>query len=193
LPQNIEKQHRKEIMETNKEHEIKRKRGRPPINRTLNGNPPKYHLKAPQQDEEPKEVIIRTEQRSPSVGVVQNASMVVSDPTHIVTQRLEPRETDKPAEERMAALKELVDDFEEAKAGTPKDIRQNPMADLIPVEAIEFTNGKNTLKILLSRRHNRMYRVQIFLNDSVEIRPTTYTGFAPASTFWGFLKEITKQ
>ena len=38
-----------------------------------------------------------------------------------------------------------------------------------------------------------MYRVQVFLNNTMEIRPATYTGYAPASTFWGFLKEITKQ
>jgi hypothetical protein len=73
-----------------------------------------------------------------------------------------------------------------------KDVSQNQLADLTPVDSIEFVNGKNTLKIVLSKKHNRMYRVQVYLNNTMEIRPATYTGYAPASTFWGFLKEITK-
>jgi len=174
-------------METNKEPEVRRKRGRPPLNKSLNGMPPKYHLKAPQQPIAPKEAITPTERQSPSVEAKQSPVEAVTPATNFVT-----RATDAPVEERMAALEELKKDFEEGLVNAPRDIRQNPMADLTPVEAIEFTNGKNKLKILLSKKHNRMYRVQIFLNDSVEIRPATYTGFAPASTFWGFLKEITK-
>ena len=62
----------------------------------------------------------------------------------------------------------------------------------VPVDSIEFKQDENILKIVLSRKHNRMYRVQIFLNDSIEIRPTTYTGSAPAMGFWNLLKNSLK-
>lgn len=167
-------------METNKESEVKRKRGRPPLNKSLNGNAPKYHLKASQRVDESKAIITPTEQRSPEIEAKKN-----------------PLEVTIPATPEMKKgfddyAKSFVADVEKAKIEASKDINQNQLADLTPVDAIEFTNGKNTLKIVLSKKHNRMYRVQVFLNNTMEIRPATYTGYAPASTFWGFLKEITK-
>ena len=173
-------------METNKEPEVRRKRGRPPLNKSLNGMPPKYHLKALQQPIAPKEAITPTEQQSPSVEAKESGLEVTVPATPQMKQAFEEYHAEQ-KEVCETVCNEIKQYYE-----SPRDIRQNPMADLTPVEAIEFTNGKNKLKILLSKKHNRMYRVQIFLNDSVEIRPATYTGFAPASTFWGFLKEITK-
>lgn len=62
------------------------------------------------------------------------------------------------------------------------------------VDAINFKdeNG-NSLKIVLRERENRMYRLQIFLNDSQEIRPITFNGNSAATTFWNFLKTSLKK
>jgi hypothetical protein len=56
------------------------------------------------------------------------------------------------------------------------------------IEKLEFSNGKNTLSIRFSKRHNRMYRIQIFLNDEIEVRPVTYTGASTGCGFWKLLK-----
>ena len=63
---------------------------------------------------------------------------------------------------------------------------KNPIENSV-IESIEFLRGKDTMKIVLLKRHNRMYRIQIFLNDS-EIRPNTYTGASSAMAFWNLLK-----
>ena len=60
------------------------------------------------------------------------------------------------------------------------------------IDFLEFENGKNKLKISLFKKHNRMFRIQIFLNDHTEIRPTTYTGSSMALSFWNLLKESLK-
>lgn len=57
------------------------------------------------------------------------------------------------------------------------------------LESIDFKNGKNTLSLRFSRRFNRMYRVQIFLNNTLEIRPATFSGSATGVSFWNLLKE----
>jgi len=158
-------------METIKEPEIKRKRGRPPLNKSINGDATKYHFKALQQPIAPKEAITPTEPQSHNIGAIENGAKVVVLPTPV---NLTP----------IIGGDEVVN---------PKEVQQIPVADSTPVDSIEFVNGKNTLTVVLSKKHNRMYRVQVFLNNTMEIRPATYTGYSPASTFWGFLKEITKQ
>lgn len=60
------------------------------------------------------------------------------------------------------------------------------------LESIDFFNGKNKLSVRFSRRHNRMYRVQIFLNDEHEVRPVTYAGANTGYTFWSLLKGAMK-
>lgn len=64
--------------------------------------------------------------------------------------------------------------------------------DLELIESIDFKNGKNTLSIRFSRRHNRMFRVQIFLNGTNEIRPVTYTGATTGYAFWNILRGLIK-
>lgn len=67
---------------------------------------------------------------------------------------------------------------------------KNPIENTV-IESIEFARTKDTLKIVLLKRHNRMYRIQIFLNDS-EIRPNTYTGASSALAYWNLLKASLK-
>lgn len=63
----------------------------------------------------------------------------------------------------------------------------------ILVEAIEFKNGDNALRITLMRKTNRVYRIQVFLNDGLEIRPSTYTGSSGAMNVWKLLKSYLKK
>lgn len=56
------------------------------------------------------------------------------------------------------------------------------------IDQIEFTHGKNTLKIIMRKKHNRLFKTQVILNDKTEIRPVTYTGSTMAQAFWGLLK-----
>jgi len=61
------------------------------------------------------------------------------------------------------------------------------------IESIEFKNGENILAIRFSKKHNRMFRIQIFLNNETEIRPVTYTGASTGYTFWNLLKGALKK
>ena len=60
------------------------------------------------------------------------------------------------------------------------------------VDMLDFTTGKNTLSIKLVKKPNRMYRVQIYLNENIEIRNATYTGASQAFAFWNLLKNTVK-
>ncbi len=61
------------------------------------------------------------------------------------------------------------------------------------VESIDFKNGENILSIRFSKRHNRMYRIQVFLNNETEVRPVTYTGASTGNSFWRMLKGALKK
>jgi hypothetical protein len=65
--------------------------------------------------------------------------------------------------------------------------------DLEVIESIDFSNGENILSIRFSKRHNRMFRIQIFLNGENEIRPVTYTGATTGYAFWNLLKGLVKK
>lgn len=75
---------------------------------------------------------------------------------------------------------------------TPIEIAQENEKSKVPepviMEFLEFVNGNNKLNIVLSKKHNRMYRIQIFLNDKTEIRPSHYVGSSPAMCVWNLLK-----
>lgn len=61
------------------------------------------------------------------------------------------------------------------------------------VEEMSFMNGSNKLSIRFSKKHNRMYRVQVFLNDETQIRPVTYTGASTGYAYWNLLKGALKK
>ena len=65
--------------------------------------------------------------------------------------------------------------------------------ELKDCESVEFKNGENILAIKLFKKANRLYRLQIFLNDTIEIRNTTYNGSSTALNFWNLLKEVMKK
>jgi hypothetical protein len=61
------------------------------------------------------------------------------------------------------------------------------------IESMDFKNGENVLSIRFSKKHNRMFRIQIFLNGENEIRPVTYTGASTGYSFWNLLKGALKK
>lgn len=56
------------------------------------------------------------------------------------------------------------------------------------IEEIDFFKGNDRLTIRFSKKHNRMFRIQIFLNNEIEVRPVTYTGARTGYSFWNLLK-----
>lgn len=74
-----------------------------------------------------------------------------------------------------------------------KESKKEELKDLETIESIEFKNGENTLSIRFSKRHNRMFRIQVFLNNENEIRPVTYTGASTGYAFWNLLKGALKK
>ena len=55
-------------------------------------------------------------------------------------------------------------------------------------DCIEFTKGNHKLKINLSHHVNRVWKLNILIDDEIEIRPSTYAGSKMAKTFWEMLK-----
>jgi hypothetical protein len=82
------------------------------------------------------------------------------------------------------AQEELTQTVEPVKEEAKKEERK----DLETIESIDFKNGENTLSIRFSKRHNRMFRIQVFINNENEIRPVTYTGASTGYAFWNLLK-----
>ena len=80
---------------------------------------------------------------------------------------------------------------------TPIEPEIKPVAeevkDLELIESLDFINGPNKLSIRFSKKHNRMFRIQVFLNDDNEIRPVTYSGATTGMAFWKLLKGVLKQ
>lgn len=69
-----------------------------------------------------------------------------------------------------------------------KEDSQEKARDLELIESLQFKNGEHTLSIRFSRKNNRMYRIQVFLDEINEIRPATYNGSVTAYAFWNLLK-----
>ncbi len=67
------------------------------------------------------------------------------------------------------------------------------LKDLELIDSLDFINGPNTLSIRFSKKHNRMFRIQIFLNGDNEIRPVTYAGARTGYAFWNLLKAALKK
>lgn len=63
----------------------------------------------------------------------------------------------------------------------------------VMIETLEFKNGENVLSIRFSKKNNRHLRIQVFLNDDIEIRPVSYTGSSTGNSFWNLLKGALKK
>ena len=62
------------------------------------------------------------------------------------------------------------------------------------VDSIEFTNGENKLKIvLLTKGSSRLMQVKVFLNDTIEIKPATYTSKSIVGIYFDMLRQHMKK
>jgi hypothetical protein len=87
------------------------------------------------------------------------------------------------------ATRESVIKLEETKV----DPVTEEAKELELIESLDFMNGPNKLSIRFSKKHNRMFRIQIFLNDEHEVRPVTYSGASTGVTFWNLLKGVLRK
>ncbi len=93
-------------------------------------------------------------------------------------------------------LKENMETPQQEKEGGYIDLSEKEMNEILPltlIETMDFTSGENKLSIRFSKKNNRMFRIQIFLNDENEIRPVTYNGSSTAYGFWNLLKKSLKK
>ena len=85
-----------------------------------------------------------------------------------------------------------TENLEEKSIESPsKEIDVTKELELI--ETLDFKNGENSLSIRFSKKHNRMFRIQVFLNGVSEIRPVTYTGASTGYGLWNLLKGSLKK
>lgn len=63
---------------------------------------------------------------------------------------------------------------------------------LLLVDAIEFTNGENKLKIVLLQKGTRLMQCKVLLNDTIEIKSATFVSKSMASTYFEMLRQHMK-
>lgn len=90
------------------------------------------------------------------------------------------------------AMDTLKPILKEAMNPTPTEEKEEKENDVELIEAIDFMNGPNKLSLRFSKKKNRVYRIQVFLNDVEEIRPVTYSGATTGVSFWRLLKGTLK-
>ena len=86
-------------------------------------------------------------------------------------------------------LKEFMNITQETEI--KQEVKETTMENI--VESLDFFRGENKLSIRFTKKHNRMFRIQIFMNDEHEVRPVTYSGSTTGVTFWNLLKGILKK
>lgn len=121
-------------------------------------------------------------------GVIASAprSAIVEENKGQKTEAVELNLPKESVENTIQTIKESMNTAQE-EASVKEEIK-----DLELIESLEFKNGENTLSIRFSKKHNRMFRIQIYLNNKSEIRPITYTGASTGYAFWNFLKDSLK-
>lgn len=93
----------------------------------------------------------------------------------------------KPDNDIKPLIKEAVEATLDAQLGV-SSIESTKDVELI--ESLDFftADGKNKMSIKYSKKSNRSFRIQMFLNDDQEMRPVSYTGSSTGNTFWALLK-----
>lgn len=116
-------------------------------------------------------------------GIVEN---LPENAPSALELNIDPIEIAQPANEiNNEPIKEILEQKDDSNQVTKKPTEI--------VESLDFMHGTNKLSIRMTKQHNRMFRVQIFLNDGDEIRPMTYTGSNTAMSFWNLLKGALKK
>lgn len=84
------------------------------------------------------------------------------------------------------------DDLEDASLIQESESTNQSVYQIL--ETMEFKDqNENTLNIRFTRVNNRRIRVQVFLNDKIEVRPVSYQGSSSAYAFWILLKGALKK
>lgn len=96
----------------------------------------------------------------------------------------------KPEEAIVEPKKETVARFNPIVENEKTEIGNKKSNEII--DSLEFIRGKDTLTLQISKKSNRSYRIQIFLNEDVEIRNSTFAGSSPAMSFWNLIKRSMK-
>lgn len=100
----------------------------------------------------------------------------------------------KPMEKQDQSKVEVLEHKEGLTAPTSTEVKSNEEEGVKIIESLDFKDDKgNCLKIVYSATPARRYRLQVFLNDSQEIRPVTYNGTSTATAFWSMLKGTLKK
>lgn len=130
--------------------------------------------------------------RKPKNDFLDTSGLETGNPREvIVTNKQSCKEG--PSEEEIEVLKTNQEENTLVKSETPI-LPQQEIGGKIKenTHEIEFHNGENTLKISMTKKNNRVFSVKIFMNDDIEIRPSTYMGSTTAMAFWNLLKGALK-
>ena len=76
----------------------------------------------------------------------------------------------------------------------PEDIEEELVQGETLIDEIEFKDLRgNNLKLRFLKKSTRLYRMQVILNDTVEIKPVTYSGSSMGNNYWNLIKGIYEQ
>lgn len=157
------------VLEDTSERKKRKPRGRPFPKGNINGKPRDSVLDVMGRETDVRGATIAPDQQKPDTGQINKEIRPMQEPTQPISQE------------------KIIAPFSDEQRKENNTVEEDE-AELKPVDEMVFSDGKNTLKILLRQKKNRVFRMQVFLNDTQEIRPLTYTGSATAMTFWNLLK-----
>lgn len=116
--------------------------------------------------------------------------MVHEDVSKGQPRRTRGRPPNKPADKGLAGNEVLA--IEGLSGSDTGPIIKPAPTPFVPVliDFVDIEDGKNKIRITLTKQKNRMFRMQIYLNG-VEVRPSTFNGTAPAMSYWNLFKKNT--
>lgn len=120
----------------------------------------------------------------PNKSIVGQKNGIVAENLEIKEGRLMRTDENKPVHYEQSPI---PSDEEKTKEETP-ETRVVGVGASETVDSLTFSNGNDTLKIVLIKKHNRMFRLQMFLNENIEIRNNTFNGASQAYNYWDLLK-----
>lgn len=124
---------------------------------------------------------------------IQKKEGVAIPPTIQKKPKVRPKREETPKEIRVVEKKAAIETKIEEKPVQQESVEIKEKGDTVTLDELLFSDGNNVVKIALRQKANRVCRMQIFLNDSLELRPTTYVGKCSAMNFWNLLKESLKR
>lgn len=92
---------------------------------------------------------------------------------------------------------EILDDTRHKVSVGREDIEaesnESEQSKLLLVDEVTFNDVLgNTIKLKFLKTQGRLYKLQIMLNDSIEIKPVTYSGSSIGFGYWNLIKGLMK-